>query len=99
TFPIRKIALLCGLLVGISAPLTTLQAAPMAGPNDISFYSPPVAPGGTRGELIWYRQTSVNLGANAPAIQAWNVLYRSTDARGAPNLVTGTVIVPSARWT
>jgi hypothetical protein len=95
----KKTALLCGLLAGMALPLAPASAAPMAGPADMSFYTPPVLPGGMQGELIWYRPASVDLGAGAPALQAWNVLYRSTDALGAPNLVTGTVVVPASAWT
>lgn len=96
---LRKMAMLCGLVAGISAPFAQVAAAPMPGPEDISFYSPPVMPGGTPGELIWYRPATLHLGSDTPAFNAWNVLYRSTDARGAPNLVTGTVVMPSATWS
>jgi hypothetical protein len=94
---LKKSALLCAMLVGIGFPFASASAAPMPGPQDISFYTPPVMPGGMQGELIWYRPATVQLG-DAAAVQAWNVLYRSTDARGNPNLVTGTVIVPAAAW-
>ncbi|PKM21385.1 MAG: Triacylglycerol lipase, partial [Gammaproteobacteria bacterium HGW-Gammaproteobacteria-14] len=87
------------MMTALALPWAQTQAAPMQGPQDISFYTPPVMPGGEKGELIWYRQVNVNLGSNAPSVQAWNVLYRSTDARGNPNLVTGTVVVPTALWT
>lgn len=76
-----------------AAPAT---AAPIEGPADLSFYTPPssVPAAGTPGELISYRRATINLGHGAPAVDGWNVLYRSTDAKGAPNFVTGTVIVP-----
>jgi len=32
-------------------------------------------------------------------VSAFQVMYRSTDARGEPNVVTGTVLVPTAQWT
>ena len=77
-------------------PLTSHAA--MTGPSDMAFYDPPVIASGQPGELIWQRETSVDLGADAPAVRAWNVLYHSTDAVGNPNQVTGTVLVPAADW-
>lgn len=75
-------------------------AAPVVGPSDASFYTPPSPlPAGSHGDLIWYRPASVNLGGGAPGVQAWNVLYRSTDAVGADDVVTGTVLVPTAGWS
>ncbi|MBJ7328472.1 MAG: dienelactone hydrolase family protein [Solirubrobacteraceae bacterium] len=72
-------------------------AAPVAGPTGEAFYTPPSPlPAGTNGDLIWYRSTTLNLGAGAPAIKAYTVLYRSTDSKGQPNAVTGTVMVPTA---
>ena len=94
----KKTAVLCGLLAGMALPLTPAAAAPMAGPADMSFYTPPVIPGGMQGELIWYRPGNVNLGNGVAPVHSWNVMYRSTDALGQPNLVTGTVIVPSSAW-
>lgn len=74
---------------------TGAAAAPVAGPAGDAFYTPPSPlPAGTNGDLIWYRSTAVNL-PGAPASRAWTVLYRSTDSKGAPNAVTGTVIVPT----
>ncbi|MCK5875723.1 MAG: Triacylglycerol lipase [Alcanivoracaceae bacterium] len=96
---LKKSALLCTLLAGSGLPFASVSAAPMQGPQDISFYTPPVMAGGMQGELIWYRPATVQLGDGAAAVQAWNVLYRSTDARGNANLVTGTVIVPTAAWS
>lgn len=78
----------CGLAAGASA-------APVAGPSGDAFYTPPSPlPAGANGDLIWYRSTAVNL-PGAPASRAWTVLYRSTDSKGTPNAVTGTVIVPT----
>lgn len=93
--------LLKPLILGIMAaavPLASVSAAPSVGPGDMSFYQPPSVHGTQPGELIRYRETTVDLGPGAPAARAWNVLYRSTDALGAENLVTGTVLVPEAPW-
>lgn len=72
--------------------------AAMQGPSDSGFYTPPTMSGGDKGELIWYRQATADLGADAPAISAWNVMYHSRDALGSPNIVTGTVLVPGESW-
>lgn len=74
-------------------------AAPVTGPSGLAFYTPPSPlPAGTHGDLIWYRSATPSI-ADAPAFDAWNVLYRSTDAVGADNVVTGTVIVPKTAWS
>lgn len=74
-------------------------AAPVQGPADMSFYNAPATFNGAHGDLIAYRAAALNLGAGAPATKAWTVKYQSTDSRGAPNVVTGTVIVPTATWS
>lgn len=91
--------MLAGIATALAISAGVAQAAPMPGPADMSFYTPPVMAGGQHGELIWYRQATADLGVGAPAANAWNVMYRSTDALGAPNIVTGTVLVPSAAWS
>ena len=90
---------ICGLVASVTLPMMSAFATPSLGPNDMSFYSPPTVATGNHGDLIWYRSTTVNLGNEAPAVKAWNVLYHSTDALGAANAVTGTVIVPSTAWS
>lgn len=73
------------------------QAAPTPGPAGLAFYTPPEGPPtGTHGDLVSYRSATVNLGPGAPAVNAWNVMYQSSDALGAPVYVTGTVLVPTA---
>ncbi|MQX51855.1 lipase family protein [Alcanivorax sediminis] len=76
-----------------------ISHAAMTGPSDMGFYDPPVIAAGQPGELIWQRETSVDLGSGSPSVSAWNVLYHSTDAIGNPNQVTGTVLVPEAQWS
>jgi hypothetical protein len=89
-----RVVMLAAVMV-CSASLAT--AAPVVGPSDDTFYTAPSPlPDGSHGDLIWYRTASVNLGADAPQVSAWNVMYLSTDAVGAPNAVTGTVLVPAA---
>ncbi len=84
----------------LALPSVSALAAPAVGPGDAAFYNPPAAlTAGAHGDLVWYRPATVSLGAGAPAVQAWNVVYRSTDALGAANLVTGTVIVPATLWS
>jgi len=83
----------------IAAMAVPALATPVVGPSNSSFYTAPATLTSNPGNLIWYRTATVSLGSGAPAIQAWNVLYQSTDAVGTPNAVTGTVIVPTAAWT
>lgn len=73
-------------------------AAPVEGPMDDSFYTPPIPlPEGDHGDLIWYRQASATP-PGAIASDTWNVLYHSTDGVGEPNVVTGTVLIPQGAW-
>lgn len=71
-------------------------AAPVNGPAGEAFYTPPtnVPAAGTPGELLRYRLKSVKLSPGAPAVVAWDVMYRSSDSKGASNFVTGTVLLP-----
>jgi len=87
-------------LAAIAFAVSSAYAAPVVGPSDMSFYDTPAGvPGGVHGDLISYRETTVNLGAGAPAASAWTVKYQSTNSLGAANVVTGTVLVPTAAWT
>lgn len=92
---------LLGLLAALALPaLNAYAAAPVLDVVDLSFYSAPAPlPAGNHGDLLKYRSAVVNLGTGAPLVQAWNLMYRSTDANGVANAVTGTVIVPAAAWT
>jgi hypothetical protein len=75
-------------------------AVPTPGPDGIAFYTPPAGPPpGAHGDLVSYRPTTVDLGPDAPAADAWTVLYHSTDGLDRPVYVTGTVLVPTAPAT
>lgn len=96
-FPYFQAAKSCLLAAAIALPALPLHAAPVVGPDGMAFYTPPASEG-AQGDLIWYRQASVKLGNGAPDARSWNLMYHSTDALGQPNVVTGTVIVPTASW-
>ena len=75
-------------------------ATPVEGPSGSAFYAPPSPlPTTGPGQLVWYRPATVNLNVTLPSIKAWTVLYQSSNQQGAPDPVTGTVIVPTAAWT
>jgi pimeloyl-ACP methyl ester carboxylesterase len=79
--------------------LSPITAAPVAGPEGMAFYTPPSPlPAGAHGDLIRYRKANIAL-PNAPLVNAWTIMYRSTDAKGRPNVVTGTVLVPQKIWS
>ena len=79
---------------------SSASASPVVGPEGSAFYTPPKAePTGSAGELIWYRPAKINLKVTLPSNKAWTVLYQSTDQKGKPDFVTGTVIVPTGKWT
>jgi pimeloyl-ACP methyl ester carboxylesterase len=76
------------------------SAAPVEGPAGEAFYTPPATlPEGGSGTLVWFRPATLNFGTEAPSVNAWDVLYKSSAQLGATNAVTGTVIVPTAAWT
>ncbi len=90
------------LLAATAAALTMSFAAQAAsvGPGDDSFYTyPNPVPAGTSGTLISYRDGTAKIGNTVMPAKAWNVLYKSTDSLDADNVVSGTVLVPTAAWT
>src|SRR5271163_555888 len=99
----RKSPLWAVLALAVFLSLTavsTASATPVVGPEGSAFYTPPSSePAGTTGELIWYRPATIDLKVTLPNNKAWTVLYQSTGQNGKPDFVTGTVIVPSSKWT
>ena len=94
-----RAALALSILVVLVAP-SGAQASPVEGPSGSAFYTPPSpTPAGAAGQLVWYRPATVNLNVTLPSIKAWTVLYQSTGQQGQPDWVTGTVIVPTAKWS
>ncbi|HTA32849.1 MAG TPA: lipase family protein [Solirubrobacteraceae bacterium] len=96
---IARASLALAVLLALTMAVTA-SAAPVEGPTGEAFYTPPSStPAGSAGELVWYRPATVNLQVPLPANKAWTVLYQSTGQRGEPDFVTGTVIVPSSKWS
>ena len=96
-------------LAALALAVSSAYAATPGSSDDSVFYAPPASlTANAPGTLISYRQATVKLGAGAPAVKAWNVVYQSTSATGfnangptttKDNAVSGTVIVPSAAYT
>jgi len=91
----------------VAAPTAAAQPAlPLLGgpstPGQDGFYRPPDTLRGDPGDLIRHRRSQAY---NDPArlipvpARSWQVLYRSTDARGEAVAVSGTVLVPQLPWT
>jgi pimeloyl-ACP methyl ester carboxylesterase len=96
---LARAALALSILGVLIAPAAA-AASPVEGPSGSAFYTPPSpTPTGAAGELVWYRPATVNLNVTLPSIKAWTVLYQSTGQQGQPDWVTGTVIVPTAKWS
>jgi len=89
---VTSLVLFAGLFA--AAP-GTARAATLPAPAGNSFYTPPSPlPSGSPGDIIWYRAvTSPVAGADA-----WQILYLSTTASGAPTAVSGTVLVPTTPY-
>ncbi len=82
------------------APAHASTITPVVGPSGLAFYTPPsTLPTGNPGSLIQYAPITLNLGSTAPANSANVIMYLSTDQSGNPDVVTGTVILPTAPWT
>ncbi|MDQ8046117.1 MAG: lipase family protein [Solirubrobacteraceae bacterium] len=99
----RLVPRLAGLALPAVAALSfasAAQAAPQNGPSGNAFYTPPtnVPTSGTPGELLRYRGVAKNLGSGTPNSYGYDIMYRSTDSNGTPNVVTGTVFIPKAAY-
>src|SRR6185369_2586696 len=87
----RRVLTALVALVLTTAFAPTAAAAPA--PLDDTFYVPPSPlPAGKPGDVIRWRPS--NAGPRAASVDAWQVMYLSTNALGQPDAVTGTVLVP-----
>ncbi|MDT8912962.1 lipase family protein [Amycolatopsis sp. PS_44_ISF1] len=81
------------LATGTAAAVHAPAAADGTGPSDDSFYVPPSPlPAGHPGDVIRWRPSIA--GPRKDSVDAWQVMYLSTNALGQPDAVTGTVLVP-----
>lgn len=92
-------ALMVLSLGGVSAASAATEAPAAAtvlpAPSGDAFYDPPSPlPSGSPGDIIWYRPSA----SPVSGASAWQVLYLSTTAQGAPTAVSATVIVPTAAY-
>jgi hypothetical protein len=87
-------ALVAVVLATAIAPAATAAPPPGGtGPFDDSFYTPPSPlPAGRPGDVLRWRPS--NAGPRHASVDAWQVMYLSTNALGQPDAVTGTVLVP-----
>ncbi len=89
--------------VAVTALVALTLAACDPPPGEDAFYTPPTSLPSQPGSLIRSRPSIFTLDpvnrTQAAGITSWQVLYRSTNATGGANAVSGTVLVPEARWT
>ena len=94
------------LCVALIAPLalialaTPTHAGPLNDPSVDPFYRPPVPlPAIPHGTLLRSRRFTPLFAPGIPLpARGWQVMYISSDVRGEPIAVTGTVMVPFAPW-
>ncbi|WP_111656936.1 lipase family protein [Isoalcanivorax indicus] len=88
------------LTVLLTALLTALATIVISGPLIAvadDWYQPPVPlPAGEPGDIIKTREVNAGPPSARAMARAWQVMYRSTDALGEANAVTGTLVVPRA---
>jgi len=82
--------------VGALVTMFVLVAGTAACEPPPEFYQPPASLPSRPGDVI--RKVETNFGTNA-SVTSTAIMYRSTDATGDPNAVTGTLLVPKAPWT
>lgn len=109
TSPRRARAALLTVLVmvamapAISTPIDAApdQAAPGQAPAVDPFYDPPSPlPDGAPGDLIKAEPMAVRPlpGVPLPLVDAWRIMYLSTDANDEPIAITGTLMMPKTPW-
>jgi Secretory lipase len=100
TVLVPAVVVVAALTVPASAATTTrvrpASTAILPPPPGDAFYTPPSPlPAGKPGDIIWYRSAT----SPVPGAAAWQTLYLSTTALGAPTAVSGTLIVPTAAYS
>jgi len=89
--------------VAVTALVALTLAACDPPPGEDAFYTPPASLPSQPGSVIRSRPSIFTLDpvdrTQAAGIRSWQVLYRSTNATGGANAVSGTVLVPEAPWT
>lgn len=81
---------------GVKAQAIAAAPAYSTEPEDPAFYVPPnPLPAGKPGDII--RSKPSKAGAATDKINAWQVMYLSTNALGAPIAVTGTILTPKGK--
>ncbi|MEV6444099.1 lipase family protein [Amycolatopsis sp. NPDC051716] len=89
----RVLATLVALVLATAFAPAAAATAPAPDPSDDAFYVPPSPlPAGKPGDVIRWRPS--HAGPRAASVDAWQVMYLSTNALGQPDAVTGTVLVP-----
>lgn len=84
----------------LASPASGAPPSPVPAPQDDPFYTlPDPVPAVAPGTVLRSRPVTVRAGVLPVPVRAWQVLYRSTDTQGAPNVVSGTVLVPTATWS
>lgn len=89
--------LLAAAVVPLQAPAASAAPAKTAAASDF-YRAPSPLSNGKPGAIIRSRTAAVDLGAGAPAVRAWTVMYHSRTSSGADDPVTGTVLTPTAPW-
>nr|WP_245975797.1 lipase family protein [Amycolatopsis palatopharyngis] len=95
--------LLLAMTLLVTAAPGAVQATPAPpAPAEDPFYTPPdPLPAVAAGEILRLRSVDVfaePLRLLPAPVRAWQLLYRSTSASGAPNAVSGTLLVPPTPW-
>ncbi len=93
-----------GWIAGAVMVIALVAASCAPPPPDAGFSIPPTGLSGWRpGDVIrsrpWTFSQDSTTQAPVPGIRATEVLYRSTNALGDPDAITGTVLVPTRPWT
>ncbi|MQY04406.1 lipase family protein [Actinomadura macrotermitis] len=100
---IRRLRGVPAVALGAVLAVTALPGGPASAretpvpPGQDAFYRPPSPlPAGRAGDVIRSRASKL---AISPTTKAWQILYRTANATGAPIAVSGTVLVPPKPWT
>ncbi|GAB7105798.1 lipase family protein [Streptomyces phaeofaciens JCM 4814] len=96
------LAAVCALAgAGIAAPAAARAATPgVCAAADADIYRPPDGAPAAPGDVIACREVgSLPMVVTSTPYRAWKLRYGSTDGRGRPAVVAGTVIEPLTPWT